>query len=107
MPSPNSASASSELHCTVICETASAKRRHGLGDCEPLRLFADAVSQITVQCSSDEAEALFGLGTFDYFQRGTAHVQGGLGSLATGLASAVESLGGEVRFADEVRGLER
>jgi len=46
----------------------------GLTDFEPLRVYLDAISQITVQCPAREAEALFALGTMDNFLRGTGHV---------------------------------
>jgi len=78
---------------------------HGLADFAPLRLYADAVSQITVQASAAEAEAPFAIATMDYYFRGTHHIHGGLGALAEGLASAFASPGGTLRYADAVRGL--
>lgn len=82
-------------------------RRYGLQDFEPLRVFLDGLCQITVQCPASEAEAPIALATMDYYFRGTGHVRGGIGHLASGLADAVESLGGEVRLSNRVRGLER
>ncbi len=81
-------------------------RAHGVAQFAPLRLFIDAVCQITVQASAEEAEAPLALAALDYFFRGTRHVQGGIGVLATALAGAVEELGGEVRFADAVKSVE-
>ncbi|MGF1464728.1 MAG: phytoene desaturase family protein [Sandaracinaceae bacterium] len=80
---------------------------HGLEAVPALRVFLDAVCQITVQAPSDEAEAPFALGAMDYFFRGTGHVHGGIGELAWALAGAVQGAGGRVRMATRVRGLRR
>lgn len=80
---------------------------HGLSRFEPLRLYLDALCQITVQCSVDEAEALFAMGTMDYYFRGTGHVRGGIGRLAEALLGAVGTAGGLVSLANEARRLER
>ncbi len=80
---------------------------HRLTEWEPLRVYLDAVSQITVQASSAEAEAPFALAAMDYFFRGTGHVHGGIGRLASGLAHAVERAGGEVLLSNRVKGLRR
>jgi phytoene dehydrogenase-like protein len=79
--------------------------RHGLTDCKPLRIFLDAVCQITVQCSAAEAEAPFALGAMDYYFRGTGHVHGGIGTLATAMVDAIRKAGGEVHLACSVRGI--
>lgn len=81
--------------------------RHGLGDAKALGAYLDAVCQITVQASAAEAEAPFAMGAMDYYFRGTGHVQGGIGRLAEALASAAAEQGAVVRFADEVRTVER
>ena len=52
----------------------------------PLRTYLDALCQITVQCGATEAEAPFALGAMDYYWRGTGHVRGGIGQLASALA---------------------
>ncbi len=70
--------------------------RHGIADVLPLRVFLDAVCQITVQCSAAEAEAPFAMGAMDYYFRGTGHVHGGIGRLAEAMAGAIRSAGGEV-----------
>jgi phytoene dehydrogenase-like protein len=80
-------------------------RRHGLQDFAPLRVWLDAVCQITVQASVDEVEAPFALGAMDYAFRGTGHVVGGIGTLAWALARRVVELGGVLRTSDEVRAL--
>ena len=80
-------------------------RRHGLGDCAPLRAVLDAVCQITVQAGVDEVEAPFALGAMDYYFRGTGHVHGGIGVLAEALTEAFRQLGGEVRMPDGVKSL--
>jgi phytoene dehydrogenase-like protein len=82
-------------------------RHHGLRDFAPLRHYLDAVCQITVQTSSREAELAFAVGAMDYYFRGTGHLRGGIGTLARAMTRAIEELGGEVRFADRVEGLER
>lgn len=77
----------------------------GLAGWEPLRVYLDAVSQITVQASSAEAEAPFAMAAVDYFFRGTGHVHGGIGSLAWALTKAIQRAGGSVLLANRVRGL--
>ena len=81
--------------------------RHGLEQFRPLRIYLDALSQITVQCSAAEAEAPFALATMDYYFRGTGHVRGGIGSLAWALTAALESLGADVKLSTRVSGLRR
>lgn len=81
--------------------------RLGLDTFAPLRAWLEPLCQITVQCPADEAEAAFALAAMDYGWRGTGHVRGGIGRLATGLAEAVGRAGGEVRFAERARGLRR
>ncbi|MEO1268145.1 MAG: FAD-dependent oxidoreductase, partial [Myxococcota bacterium] len=54
-------------------------REHGVAHFEPLRIYLNALCQITVQCGIEEAEALFALSTMDYYFRGTGHVRGGIG----------------------------
>lgn len=85
---------------------SSVVERFGLADWQPLRTYLDALCQITAQCPSDEAEAVFALGTLDYYFRGAAHLHGGLGSLAWELVRAIERAGGEVRFTDRVKAIE-
>lgn len=70
----------------------------GLTSANAFRVFLDALCQITVQCPSQEADAVFALGTLDYFHRDTGHVVDGIGSLASGLVHAIQSLGGAVHF---------
>ncbi|MEM8884321.1 MAG: NAD(P)/FAD-dependent oxidoreductase [Planctomycetota bacterium] len=82
-------------------------KRHGLATFEPLRLYLDALCQITVQCGIKEAESTVGLATMDYYFRGTGHVRGGIGELAKGLVAAIRQVGGEVRYASPVGKLRR
>lgn len=82
-------------------------RHHGVADFGPLRIWMDAICQITVQADAATAEAPFALSTMDYLFRGTGHVHGGIGELAQALAGAIGRLGGAVRLADGVRRLER
>ena len=79
----------------------------GLDTFEPLRHYLDCLCQITVQCDAASAEAPFALATMDYYFRGTAHVRGGIGELASALAKAIEALGGQVRFSTQVKALHR
>ena len=78
-------------------------RRYKLDHFKPLKLYLDALCQITVQCSAEEAEAPFALSTLDYYGRGSAHVIGGIGRLADQLCEAITRCGGEVRLVDQVR----
>jgi phytoene dehydrogenase-like protein len=78
---------------------------HGLDGFEPLRVYLDAVSQITVQTSAAEAEAPFALATMDYYFRGTRHVHGGIGVLASAMLDAARALGADVRLSESVKAL--
>jgi phytoene dehydrogenase-like protein len=82
-------------------------KRCGVERFAPLRLFVDALCQITVQCPAAEAEAPFAFAAMDYYHRGTGHVRGGFGALAWALASACGRLGADVRMASRVKGLRR
>jgi phytoene dehydrogenase-like protein len=77
---------------------ASVLARHELTDHEALRVFLDALCQITVQCRAAEAEAPFAFGAMDYYHRGTGHVRGGFGRLADALVAGCKTLGVDVRF---------
>ncbi|MFP2899427.1 phytoene desaturase family protein [Corallococcus sp. 4LFB] len=77
--------------------------RHGLEGFTPLRTYLDALCQITVQCSAAEAETPFAFAAMDYYWRGTGHVRGGIGRLATALTKAITDRGGEVHLANRVR----
>ena len=79
----------------------------GIDDLDWLHTYLDAVCQITVQTSAKEAEAPFAMATMDYYFRGTGHVHGGIGVLARALTSAIEKLGGSVRFVSRVDRLRR
>ncbi|MCK6521883.1 NAD(P)/FAD-dependent oxidoreductase [Myxococcota bacterium] len=86
---------------------AAAVRRHGLEGFEPLRIYLDAVCQITVQTSSAEAEAPFAMAAMDYYFQGAGHVHGGIGQLAWALARGVESQGGRFYSACRAKSLRR
>ncbi|MFO0589428.1 MAG: NAD(P)/FAD-dependent oxidoreductase [Polyangiaceae bacterium] len=81
--------------------------RHEVLSYGPLITFLDALCQITIQCPSREAEASFALATMDYYFRGTGHVRGGIGHLATALTTAIASSGGDVRFVTAARSIAR
>lgn len=80
---------------------------HGLADFAPLRLYVDALCQITVQCSAREAEAPMAMAAMDYYYRGSAHVQGGVGTVASALVAGARQLGVDVRMPNRVQGLRR
>ena len=80
---------------------------HGVAGVAPLRTWANALCQITVQCGIEEAEAPFALATLDYAWRGTGHVVGGIGRLANGMVAAIREAGGEVRLGERVKKLEK
>lgn len=86
---------------------ASMLKAHGVADFWPLRLYVDALCQITVQCSAAEAETPFALAAMDYYFRGTGHVRGGFGALAWALSRACTALGVDVRYATRVESLRR
>ena len=79
--------------------------RYGINDFKPLKVYLDALCQITVQCNSDQAEAPFALSTMDYYYRGTAHVVGGMGKLADELCRAIKLLDGEVHLSNRVKSI--
>jgi phytoene dehydrogenase-like protein len=80
-------------------------RHHGVDGFAPLVTFADALCQITVQCSAAEAEAPFALAAMDYYYRGTGHVRGGVGKLAWALWEILGRLGATMFPATRVRSL--
>jgi len=86
---------------------ASVMAEHGVERFEPLRTFVDALCQITVQCAAEEAEAPFALAAMDYYHRGTGHVRGGIGALASAMVSAIERAGGKVMLANSVHHVHR
>lgn len=86
---------------------ATVLHRHGLSGVVPLKNYLDAVCQITVQCGVDEVEAPFALGAMDYYFRGTGHIHGGIGELATALSGSIESAGGEVHLSRAAKGIRR
>ncbi len=81
-------------------------RQEGLEDFEPLKVYLDALCQITVQVSAEDAEAPFALAATDYCFRGTAHIRGGVGVLARALCNTIDDLGGSVHFAHRVKMIE-
>ncbi len=81
--------------------------RFDLHHYRPLTAYLDAVCQITVQLPAREAEAPFALAAMDYFFRGSGHIQGGIGELATAMTDTIERLEGDVFFADPVWKLRR
>ena len=81
--------------------------RIGVRRTSPLGVWLDAACQITVQTDAWSAEAPFALAALDYVHRGTGHIHGGIGQLATALVDQARVLGATVRMPDRVRGLRR
>ncbi len=80
---------------------------HGVAEFAPLRVYVDALCQITVQCPAAQAEASFALAAMDYYYRGTGHVQGGVGVLAQALLDGCSRAGANVQLSTRVTGLAR
>jgi phytoene dehydrogenase-like protein len=72
---------------------------HGVDRFAPLVQLLDGLCQITVQAGVRDAEAPLALAALDFPFRGTRHVRGGVGRLATAMADTVERLGGRVHMA--------
>lgn len=81
--------------------------RFGLDRFAPLVTYLDALCQITVQCSSAIAEAPLAFAAMDYYYRGSAHLHGGVGTLAQGMLYATRRLGVEVQMSNRVKSLAR
>ncbi len=69
--------------------------------------YLDALCQITLQCSTQEAEAFFAMVALDYPLRGTGHIHGGIGALANKMAEQVVLNDGVFLPVSEVRKLKR
>lgn len=69
---------------------------------QALRLFIDAQLLISAQTTSASANALYAAAALDLPRRGIVHLTGGMGAIASELAAAVETHGGEVRYRSEV-----
>jgi C-3',4' desaturase CrtD len=74
----------------------------------PARLwkFLDAQLLISAQTTTRKANALYAAAALDLPRRGVVHVHGGLGSIATALARAVETNGGRVLYRQRVEHIE-
>jgi C-3',4' desaturase CrtD len=80
---------------------------HLHGAAEHLRLFVDAQLLIAAQTTSRYTNALYGASALDLPRRGVAHLEGGIGTLATTLAQAVRDSGGQVHLRQEVTRIRR
>lgn len=67
----------------------------------------NAMSQITVQADVHQADTVFALVSLDFFFRGPAHIEGGVGVLATSIADRVTDLGGQVLYSNKVSSITR
>ena len=77
-----------------------------LADFKPLVEYCNALTQITIQCSVYEAEALFALSAMDYLFRGTGHIQNGIGELSQAMIEAIRGSGGQVFMSNKIKKLE-
>ena len=82
-------------------------RDDGVDDVAALRSWCRSLCQISVQADIDDADAVFALCALDYVWRGTGHVRGGIGCLASALVSAVQHAGGSVQLARRARQIRR
>ena len=73
---------------------------------QPLIEYCNALTQITIQCSIYDAEALFALSAMDYLFRGTGHIYGGIGELSSAMTEAIQSCGGTVFMSNAIKKLE-
>ena len=80
-------------------------KRCGAHKSEALRVFLDALCQITVQCSSKEASAPIALSALAFPWRGSRHVEGGIGNLAQALVTAAKQNGVDVYFTERAKSL--
>ena len=69
---------------------------------EALRLFVDAQLLIAAQTTSRNANALYGASALDLPRRGIVHLSGGIGAIATTLAEAVRTNGGQLHYRQQV-----
>jgi len=74
---------------------------HLRGASEQLRLFVDAQLLIAAQTTSPFANALYGAAALDLPRRGVVHLEGGMGTIAEVLVSALREHGGEVLYRQE------
>ena len=82
-------------------------RSFGLASFTPLVTYLDALCQITVQCASAVAEAPLAFAAMDYYYRGSAHLAGGVGTLAQGLSDAAAKLGADIQLSTRVKNIAR
>jgi C-3',4' desaturase CrtD len=75
---------------------------HLRGASPRLRLLADAQLLIAAQTTSPYANALYGAAALDLPRRGVVHLEGGMGTIAETLATAVRQNGGRVLYRQEV-----
>ncbi|MGD8849169.1 MAG: NAD(P)/FAD-dependent oxidoreductase [Anaerolineales bacterium] len=92
---------------SLIKAGASSMQAYLKGANDELRLFIDAQLLISAQATSAQANALYGAAALDLPRRGIAHLKGGMGTIASTLASAVEAHGGEVRYRNHVTKVEK
>ena len=82
-------------------------RRFNLHEFTPLIQYCNALCQITIQTNIEKAESPFALCTMDYIFRGTGHIQGGIGTLATAMVQQIEAMGGTIQMPGRVKKIEQ
>ncbi len=90
------------LSPTLLADAFRPLAVHLRGMPETLRLFVDAQLLIAAQTTSIHANALYGASALDLPRRGVVHLTGGIGAIATTLATAVRANGGTVHYRQEV-----
>ncbi len=68
-----------------------------------LKLFLDGQLLISAQTTNEHANALYAASALDLPRRGAVHLSGGMGSISTKLAQAVEQHGGKVLMRKRVK----
>ena len=72
-----------------------------------LRQFVDGQLLIAAQATSRTANALYSVAALDLSRQGVGHIEGGMGALAEKLVEAVRRYGGEVRFRQAVKSVQK
>jgi phytoene dehydrogenase-like protein len=81
--------------------------RFSLHDFRPLRSYLDALCQITLQCSAAVAEAPLAFAAMDYYYRGSAHIEGGIGKFAQAISDAAHKMGAAIHMSSRVKSVVR
>jgi phytoene dehydrogenase-like protein len=86
------------LHPTIFADAFRPVAAHLQDAPATLRTFVDAQLLIAAQTGSAQANALYGASALDLPRRGIMHLEGGIGTIAATLASALVSNGGRIHY---------